>query len=178
MYSVDKIETALCTEKVQILIAVINQVLNFPRIILSILASGGMTAALLLTCGSNEAAVPLSIFSGLITLLFLALLGYAIFVRPTLKSQIGEEKGKRGRCVFEKTRFFVEFEGAPKRELSYKDIRGQYWLGDYYVLYVDSSSYKTLLCIEINQDSFDNLYMLASALADRRIKLVRVRSAT
>lgn len=176
MSSVKKIEVNLCTENPQMLVATMNRILNLPRIGLSVLLSGSMTAVLLLAWGSNDAVIPLTIFSGLITILFLALLGYAVTMRPKLKNQVERECGKRGTAEFEGTSFTVAFEGIPKRQISYKAIRGQYWFGDYYILYIDDSNYQTLLCVSVDRDSFDNLYMLAGALTDRKVKLVQIKN--
>lgn len=178
MEKVEKIQLKICPDGTQVMLALIGRILNLKRIGLSVLLSACLTALILVGAGSNEAAVPLAIFSALVLLLFLALLGYAVLMRPRLRRQVAAQAGKGGRAVFRGTDFTVEMDGEPARRMPYKAIRGQYWAGDYYILYIDADSYKTLLCFAIDEDSFDLIYMLAGALTQHKIKFIQVKKGT
>lgn len=176
MSEVKRIKLQICETQSQLLEILVDKILNLTRIGLSVLLSAGMTAMILVGGVDNDAAAPLAIFSGLITALFLILFGFAVSVRPKLRRQIRAEAGKDGQALFEGTSFTVALAGEPVRQMPYKAIRGQYWLGDHYILHIDEGDYRTLLCFAIDGESFDNLYMLADALTRRKVKLVRVKT--
>lgn len=169
------IELRICGERTRLLLVLTDKILNLARIGMSVLFSGCLTALILLGGMGNDAAAPLAIFSGLVLLLFLVLLGYAVVIRPKLRRQILSEAGKNGRAVFEGTSFTVELSGEAARQMPYSAIRGQYWVGDDYILYIDSDGYKTLLCFAIDEESFDLIYMLAGTLTQHKVKFVRIK---
>ncbi|MBR4426982.1 MAG: hypothetical protein IKS77_04710, partial [Spirochaetales bacterium] len=79
-----------------------------------------------------------------------------------------------GHCIFCRNDFSVCFDGQDKRTLSYNDIRGQYWFGDYYMIHIDCKNYRTILTFLVSRNTFDDIYMLANALTRRKTKLIQI----
>ncbi len=171
----DRLEFELCKGRSAFLLSLTDRVLNTKRISLTALASAAMTAALALNWGSSDATAPLVIFSGLITLLFLALLLYVCRTKPKIRRQIHLDEEQGGAISFGDESFTLTLGGKTYPDISLRDIRGQYWSGENYALYVDHDDLKSMICIAVDAGSFDDLYALAQRLVRRKIKFVQVK---
>ena len=74
----------------------LGKILNLGQISLSLIFSLAMTVILAISMKGSEAAAPLMIFSGLISVLFLTLLVYAAAIRPQLIQGLQSLEGQRG----------------------------------------------------------------------------------
>ena len=170
----DRLNIPLCTQAQGISDFILNRVLNMKRITVSMLFAIALDVTILTLGRGGEATAPLAIFASLISLLFVVLFFYAISMKPKILAQIRAEEGLDGHCIFGPRDFSVCFEGQPKKTFPYKDIRGQYWFGDYYMIHIDNRSYHTILTFMVSRSTFDDIYMLANALSRRKTKLIQI----
>ena len=83
----------------------------------------------------------------------------------------------QGEGIFTPSSFSVDF-GEGKINLDYKAIKGQFWYGDHYFLFIDSKKYRSIVAFPVEEGTFDSVYMLAEALSKRKIRLVQIKSKT
>ena len=160
---------------IRLLEGIIGRILNVRRIGFSLFFSLAMTGILALAWGGSEAATPLIIFSGLISLIFLILLLYATSARPKIMEALKDPGRRRGWAQFRPGDILVRFEGQEPVSLGYEALRGQYWCGERYVLYFDGKALKGLISIRIDRDSFDDIYLLANSLQARKKRLIQLK---
>ena len=170
----ERISIPLCTQTNGVPDFILSRVLNLKRIMISMLFAIALDATILTLGRGGEATAPLAIFASLISLLFVVLFFYVLSIKPKVQAQIKAEEGKSGHCIFCRNDFSVCFDGQDKRTLSYNDIRGQYWFGDYYMIHIDCKNYRTILTFLVSRNTFDDIYMLANALTRRKTKLIQI----
>lgn len=152
------------------------KILNFNRLFLSVLFSLGCTIALLAVGSGNEATAPLILFLACISLVFLYLFLYVLRLRPAMIYQINKESEKNGTVQFKTTNMVVRFEHEEEQTIVYKDVKGQYWMENGYFLFIDSKIYHTVLGFSVDKESFDDIYILSSALDRKKVKLVQIHT--
>lgn len=164
----------LNTSRTDVQLLILSKVMNLPRILLLCTFSLALLLLVISVGRENEASVPIAIFIAILFGLFLLLLLNVLARRPRIKGQILSEENRKGSVLFTQKGFRVSIEGQKARELAYKDIRGQYWFTDFYLLQIDSRDYSALLNFSVDRESFDLIYMLADALNRRKVKLIQI----
>lgn len=154
--------------------SILLKILNFWRLFLSFVFALGCTLAVLAVGFKNEAVAPLVIFLALITLLFLYLFLYALKLRPEVIKRIEKEAESDGAVRFKPDAMEIKLDGQEKRIVGYKDVKGQYWMEDGYYIFIDSKTYRTVLSFSVDKESFDDIYMLSSALNRKKVKLIQI----
>lgn len=153
----------------------LGKILNLGQISLSLIFSLAMTVILAISMKGSEAAAPLMIFSGLISVLFLTLLVYAAAIRPQLIQGLQSLEGQRGWVTFRNRDILVKVGNCPEVTVGYKALRGQYWCGEDYILYFDDKVFKNLLAIRIDKESFDDVYLLANVLQEHKKRFIQLK---
>ena len=153
----------------------LGKILNLGQISLSLIFSLAMTVSLAISMKGSEAAAPLMIFSGLISVLFLTLLVYAAAIRPQLIQGLQSLEGQRGWVTFRNRDILVKVGNCPEVTVGYKALRGQYWCGEDYILYFDDKVFKNLLAIRIDKESFDDVYLLANVLQEHKKRFIQLK---
>ena len=154
---------------------VLDKILNIKRMAVSLAGMMIMTGLLAAAWGNGEATAPLLLFSGLISILFLVLLIYAVYTKPQLIKGMRLLAQKEGTIEFREDDISIMAKGAGALTVGYHAIRGQYWLEDHYILYFDNEMFKNLLCVHINKENFDDIFMLANILQGRKKRLIRLK---
>ena len=98
----------------------LGKILNLGQISLSLIFSLAMTVILAISMKGSEAAAPLMIFSGLISVLFLTLLVYAAAIRPQLIQGLQSLEGQRGWVTFRNRDILVKVGNCPEVTVGYK----------------------------------------------------------
>lgn len=173
---ITKIVLKLCTTQTNIQMIVLKRVFGYKRVLVSFVLSSFLTLVIALIAKQDPKILPLVIFSGLLALLFLCFLVLLRLRWPVLSAQINSNIGKDGKAVFETTKFSVKIGGEQYQSFKYKDIRGQYWFDDYYLLYIDSKQKKMLINVYLGENNFDEVFMVADALSRRKINLIRLKT--
>ena len=170
-----KLDFRMDRRDIELVSGLTDRILNMGRISLSLVFSLSMTAVLAISMGGNEAAAPLMVFSGLISVLFFALLVYAAAVRPKLARGIRSLEQQKGWVMFRQKDILVKIGNRPEVVLDYKALRGQYWCGEHYILYFDDKAFRNLLSIRIDRESFDDVYLLANVLQEHKKRFVQLK---
>jgi len=165
----------LSTTGTKLMCGLLSRVLSIGRIGLSALFSLVLAVLVILVGKGNEATAPIAILFSMFALLFSGLLLYVLKRRPQIKRQILSEEGRSGRCIFGSRSVELAFDGFEPHILSYKEIKGQYWAGDDYMLLLDGKDYRSMIDFPVNGETFDDIYMLAYALSRRKIRLIQVK---
>lgn len=162
-------------EDLNILRSFILRIHNLPRCIMQFLFSAVMTLLLAAARQNGAYMTPLILFSGLLTLFFFYLLVYCIRERPKLLAATEAGHGTARTAVFTPTGFSLGEDNSASPVLPYRDITGQYWMEDRYLLYIDSRQHHELLCIPITENTFDSLVILAHTLEQHHKRLLRLK---
>ena len=151
------------------------RMMNVKRIALSFLLLAFFAVLVSAVGFDNKASSPLLILSSILALLFLCLLLYVLKIRPEMIGNIRKEDRMQGEGIFTPSSFSVDF-GEGKINLDYKAIKGQFWYGDHYFLFIDSKNYRSIVAFPVVEGTFDSVYMLADSLTRRKIRLVQIKS--
>ena len=160
---------------VRLIKAFIFKIHNVPRSVAQFILSAGLTILLAAAYKSGPYMISLIIFSALLTLFFLYLLAYCLIKRPKLLRAATGGAGQAEEMIFHANDIAVVMADASKHMLSYKDIVGQYWYEDRYVIYVDGSGIQGLFPVAVNADSFDDILFLAQNLEQNKKKLYQIK---
>lgn len=163
-------------EDLNILRSFVMRIHNLPRCILQFSFSAVMTLLLAAARGNGAYMTPLILFSGLLTLFFFYLLVYCIRERPKLLATTEAGPRPARTAIFTPKGFSLSEGSVTSQVLPYRDITGQYWMDDRYILYIDSRLHRELLCIPINENTFDHLVILVHTLERQHKRLLRLKT--
>lgn len=170
-----KLEFWMERRDIELVKGLVDRILNLGRICLSMVFSLAMTALLAFSLDSSQAAAPLMVFSGLISVLFFALLVYAAASRPKLWCGLMDLERQKGWVMFRQKDILVKVGNRPEVAVGYNALRGQYWCGENYILYFDDRAFKNLISIRIDKESFDDVYLLANVLQEHRKRFIQLK---
>ena len=159
-----------------------TRILNLPRIMIWVFFTVCLLACLILAVNDANSvyAVPLVIFAGLLSCCSLGLLIFTLISRPRLLQNIADGDGLSFTLSFQPDSWMFQRSNPPAQMGNYKCIIGQYWLLDSYILHLRPSSKHSshgdeLILLPLNEDTFDHVYILANALFQRHIRLIRIK---
>lgn len=124
--------------------------------------------------------VPLAILAGFLFVGTLILLLYFIHSRPLVLMSIENNTDVSYKLTFRKENFSISKSGQYHVTLPYKQLIGQYWYENYYILHarIPSSnrhSQDELYIIHLTEESFDSVYILADALIHLKKRLIHIK---
>jgi len=170
-------------EESTVLTALSHRILSLSRIAVWAALSFGLTICLILATGEDNMgyAVPLTLLSGAISAGVLVLLIFSLRIRPQLLQTIRDNEGIPVQLCFQPKEFVIRRAGRPKLRASYRSVLGQYWYGDLYILHIRISEKMggrgdEFLPLPLTQDTFDQVYLLASALEGQKKRLIRLKT--
>lgn len=170
------------SDETLLLTALTKHILNQRRMAIWAGFSIALTFCLVLASGEENIhyGAPLIILSGILSLSALVLLGYSFYARPKLLNRIHLNEGITLRTRFYTDHFLIERPCGIKLQSNYRNLLGQYWAGDYYILHIRISpkcggNGDELLIFPLTEETFDSIYALADALSSKKKRLVRLR---
>jgi hypothetical protein len=153
------------------------KIFNIPAVVLLLLVSVSLAVLVTRQASLQGDYTPLQIFVWLIAVLSVVLTGYVVVNRPKILQASAERVGKQVKLSFRTKDIVISCDGDSVT-LPYKAVRAQYWYDERYLVFIDwQQTMHELVCIPINEETFDDVYMVASALQNNiKRKLIRFKT--
>ena len=165
-----------------ILKLIVSHIYNVPRILIWSCFSLLLCVGIILGVNDDNRmyGVPLAILAGVIFLGTLALLLYVLRAKPMMLRSIAENTSVTCRLTFFEKNFTVAKDGKKTEPLPYRQLIGQYWFEDWYIVHIRIPDMgrgfrDELLIVPLTQETFDEVYVLADALTAQKKRLVRIK---
>ena len=156
----------------ELLLTVSKRIFNTGRPLLCLLFSAILTLLLVVTAGKSDEGRILLIFSFLITLLFASISIMNVRTLPALRKSIATNEGKTTSLILNDDKSLIL---ADKKIASIKSL-SQYWMNDYYIIMQRTPENKSMYLFNINADTFDDIFQIASHLQSKGCKLIRLKT--